>query len=71
MEVKEFIKSEHKLNVISYKHVKNKQYGTYLYLDDGNIIGMNFEEGYPYDIADYDLLDCNKIKIKALGSVTV
>jgi hypothetical protein len=32
---------------------------------------MNFEEGYPYDKCNYDLLDKNKNKIRTLGSVTV
>jgi hypothetical protein len=67
----EYMYNEHKLKAISYKHVKNKKYGTYLYLEDENIIGMNFEEGYPYDICNYDLLDKNKNKIRTLGSVTV
>jgi len=67
----EFMYDKHKLKATSYKHVKNEEYGTYLFLDDGNIIGMNFEEGYPYDICDYDLLDGNKNKIKTLGSTTV
>lgn len=67
----EFMQDKHKLKATSYKHVKNEEYGTYLYLDNGNIIGMNFEEGYPYDVADYDLLDCNKNKVKSLGSTLV
>ncbi|MBU5331726.1 hypothetical protein KQI61_05915 [Anaerocolumna aminovalerica] len=68
---KEFMKSKHELNVISYKHVYNEIYGTYLFLDDDNIIGMNFEAGYPYDVADYDLLSNDKTKIKTLGSTLV
>jgi len=67
----EFMFNEYDLKVISYIHVKNEKYGTYLYLEDGNIIGMNFEEGYPCDICSYDLLDGNKNKIKTLGKITV
>lgn len=67
----DYFKGKYKLNAISYSIVNESKYSCYFKLDNGQIIAMKVEDGYPYDIGEYDLMDSNYNLIKSLGKSSI